>query len=82
MIGSIAFGLFGLACLISVAYAFSGHKKSIDWTQVAAGIGLQIVFAVIVILVPGGREFFNAISRVFVKVIDFAMVGAPRAWPG
>ena len=37
---------------------------------------MQILFAVIVILVPGGREFFNAISRVFVKVIDFAMVGA------
>jgi CNT family concentrative nucleoside transporter len=76
MIGNIAFGLFGLAVLISVAYLFSNQKKSIDWKQIAAGVGLQIVFAVIVILVPGGREFFNAISRVFVKVIDFAMVGA------
>ena len=37
---------------------------------------MQIVFAVIVILVPGGREFFDAISRVFVKIIDFAMTGA------
>jgi CNT family concentrative nucleoside transporter len=76
MISSIAFGLFGLAVLISVAYAFSGQKKSIDWKQIVAGVGLQIVFAVIVILVPGGREFFNVISRIFVKVIDFAMVGA------
>jgi len=76
MIGSIAFGLFGLAVLISVAYALSGNRKSIDWRQIAAGVGMQIVFAVIVILVPGGREFFDAISRVFVKVIDFAMTGA------
>jgi len=76
MIGSIAFGLFGLAVLISFAYTLSGNKKSIDWRQIAAGIGMQIVFAVIVILVPGGREFFDAISRVFVKVIDFAMSGA------
>jgi CNT family concentrative nucleoside transporter len=76
MIGSIAFGLFGLAVLISVAYAFSGYKKSIDWKQIAAGVSLQIVFAVIVILVPGGREFFDVISRVFVKIIDFAMIGA------
>ena len=75
MISSIAFGIFGLAVLISVAFAFSQHKKSVDWKQVAAGIGLQIVFAVIVIMVPGGREFFDAISRVFVKIIDFAMVG-------
>jgi CNT family concentrative nucleoside transporter len=76
MISGIAFGLFGLAVLISVAYAFSGHKSSVDWKQVSAGVGLQIVFAVIVILVPGGREFFDAISRVFVKVIDFAMAGS------
>ena len=76
MISSIAFGLFGLAVLISVAYLFSGNKKSIDWRQIAAGVGLQIVFAVIVILVPGGREFFDVISQVFVKIIDFAMVGA------
>lgn len=76
MISSIAFGLFGLAVLISVAYAFSGYKKSIDWRQIAAGVGLQIVFAVVVILVPGGREFFDVISRIFVKVIDFAMAGS------
>ena len=76
MISSIAFGLFGLAVLMSVAYAFSNNKKSVDWKQVAAGIGLQVVFAVIVIMVPGGREFFSAISRVFVKTIDFAMSGA------
>ena len=75
MISSIAFGIFGLAVLISVAFSFSRHKKSIDWKQVAAGIGLQIVFAIIVIMVPGGREFFDFISRIFVKVIDFAMVG-------
>ncbi|MBT8072669.1 MAG: NupC/NupG family nucleoside CNT transporter [Xanthomonadales bacterium] len=75
MISTIAFGIFGLAVLISVAFAFSGNRNAVDWKQVLAGIGLQVVFAIIVILVPGGREFFDLISRVFVKVIDFAMVG-------
>jgi len=75
-ISTIAFGLFGLAVLISVAFAFSNNKNSIDWKQVAAGIGLQITFAIIVIMVPGGREFFSAISQVFVKTIDFAMSGS------
>lgn len=76
MIGNIAFGMFGLAVLISFAYMVSSNKESVDWRQIAAGVGLQIVFAVIVILVPGGREFFDFISRIFVKVIDFAMTGA------
>ena len=73
---SIAFGLFGLAVLISIAYAFSGNRKAVDWTQIASGVGLQIAFAVIVIMVPGGREFFNVLSQVFVKIIDFSLVGA------
>ncbi len=75
MISSIAFGLFGLAVLISVALAFSQQRKSVDWRQILAGVGLQITFAVIVIIVPGGREFFDAISRVFVKIVDFALIG-------
>ena len=76
MISNIAFGLFGLAVLISAGYLMSGNKKAIDWRQIAAGVGLQIVFAIIVILVPGGREFFNFLSKIFVKVIDFALAGA------
>ena len=76
MIGSIAFGLFGLAVLISIAYVLSSNKKSVDWRQIAAGVGLQILFAMMVILMPGGREFFEYISLIFIKVIDFAMVGA------
>lgn len=76
MIGNIAFGLFGLTVLILVAFAFCQNKKAIDWRQIAAGVLLQIIFAVLVILVPGGREFFNSISIVFVKTIDFALVGA------
>jgi CNT family concentrative nucleoside transporter len=75
-IASIAFGVFGLAVLISIAFAFSNDKKSVDWKLVAAGIGLQLIFAVLVIMVPGGREFFEAVSRIFVTVIGFATDGA------
>jgi CNT family concentrative nucleoside transporter len=76
MISSIAFGFFGLAVLISIAFAFSTQKKSVDWRLVTSGIGLQLVFAVLVILVPGGRQFFEVISRIFVTVIGFATDGA------
>ena len=74
--GTILFGIFGLAVLISIAFAFSAKKKSVDWKLVAAGIGLQLLFAVLVILVPGGREFFHTISRIFVTVVGFTTDGA------
>jgi CNT family concentrative nucleoside transporter len=76
MIGTILFGVFGLAVLLSIAFAFSLDRKTTDWRLVGAGIGLQVAFAVLVIMVPGGREFFNFLSGVFVKVIGFAQVGA------
>jgi CNT family concentrative nucleoside transporter len=76
MIGTIAFGLFGLAVLLSIAFGFSSNRKDVDWKLVASGIGLQLFFAVLVILVPGGRQFFEGLSRIFVTVISFAMEGS------
>jgi len=76
MIGSVLFGFMGLAILIGIACAFSDNRKRIDWKLVGAGVGLQLVFALIVIVLPGGRQFFEAISKVFVTVIGFASEGA------
>lgn len=76
MIGSILFGIFGLAVLLALAWLLSLDRGKVDWKLVAAGIGLQLSFAIIVILVPGGREFFNLISSLFVKVISFVEAGS------
>ena len=76
MIGTIAFGIFGLAVLLSIALGFSSNRKSIDWKLVASGVTLQLFFAILVILVPGGREFFEVLSRIFVRIISFALDGA------
>jgi CNT family concentrative nucleoside transporter len=76
MIGTIAFGIFGLVVLLSIAFAFSSNRREVDWKLVASGIGLQLFFAVLVILVPGGRRFFEGLSRIFVTVISFAMEGS------
>jgi CNT family concentrative nucleoside transporter len=75
-IGTIAFGLFGLATLLTVAFSFSNNRKEVDWRLVASGIGLQLIFAILVILVPGGRQFFEGLSRIFVTIISFAMDGS------
>jgi CNT family concentrative nucleoside transporter len=72
----MAFGVFGLTVLISIALLFSSKRSAIDWKLVVSGIGLQLFFAVIVILVPGGREFFEVLSRIFVRIISFATDGA------
>ena len=75
-IGTIAFGIFGLAVLISIAFVLSSNRKAVDFKLVASGVSLQLFFAILVILVPGGREFFEGLSRIFVRIISFAMEGS------
>ena len=76
MIAQIAFGLFGLSVLIGIAVALSNRRGDIDWRLVLSGIALQLVFAIIVILVPGGREFFEYFARFFVMIVGFALEGS------
>ncbi len=76
MIGDIAFGIFGLGVLIGIALLLSSQKKAVDWRLIGSGVALQLTFAVLVILMPGGRGFFETLSLVFVRVVDFALVGS------
>jgi CNT family concentrative nucleoside transporter len=76
MVLDILFGIFGLAVLIGIAFAFSSNKRKIDWRLVGTGIGLQLVFAIFVLLTPWGSTVFNALSAFFVRVISFTFDGA------
>lgn len=76
VLGRIGFGLFGLAVLIGIVWLFSNNRKAIDWKLVATGIALQIAFAALVLLVPGGREVFDALGHGFVKILSFVNAGS------
>ena len=76
MLGTILFGLFGLACLVSIAWLCSNNRGAVDWRLVATGISLQIAFAALVLLAPGGRQVFEALGHGFVKLLEFTQVGA------
>lgn len=75
-LGHVAFGLFGLVCLIALAWLFSNNKRAVDWRLVIIGVVLQIAFAALVLLVPGGREVFDWLGHGFVKVLNFVNEGS------
>ncbi|MCD9085995.1 nucleoside transporter C-terminal domain-containing protein [Stenotrophomonas sp. SY1] len=75
-LGRIGFGLFGLAVLIGITWLFSNNKKAVDWKLVATGITLQIAFAALVLLVPGGRDVFDWLGKGFVKILSFVNEGS------
>ena len=76
VLGSIGFGLFGLTCLVALAWLFSNNKRAVDWRLVLTGIALQIGFAALVLLVPGGRDVFDALGRGFVRILEFVNEGS------
>jgi CNT family concentrative nucleoside transporter len=76
MVTSILFGLFGLSVLIGIAWLFSNNKGAVDWRLVLTGVTLQIGFAALVLLVPGGREVFDWLGHGFVKVLEFVSAGS------
>nr|WP_241200888.1 nucleoside transporter C-terminal domain-containing protein [Lysobacter enzymogenes] len=72
----VGFGLFGLAVLVAIAWVFSVNRRKVDWKLVATGITLQIAFAAVVLLVPGGKDVFDAIGKGFVHVLEFVGAGS------
>lgn len=75
-LGRIGFGLFGLAVLLTIAWLFSNNKRAVDWRLIGTGIVLQIGFAALVILVPGGRDVFDWLGQGFVKLLSFVNEGS------
>ena len=57
MLTDMLFGLFGLTVLVGIAVLFSNNRGAISWRLVGIGIGLQLLFAVIVISPTWGSRF-------------------------
>ncbi len=66
----------GIFVLAFVAWLFSSDRKTVNWRVVAWGIGLQLVFAFFVFVVPAGSRVFLFVNDVVVKVLDSAQSGA------
>ncbi len=69
-------GCFGIAVMLGIAYVFSSNRKAVDWRLVGAGIGLQLVFAVLVLYTDAGEAIFQAIGNGFDRVLSFTYDGS------
>lgn len=67
--------LGGLVILALVAWLFSSNKKIVNWKVVGWGLGLQLLFAFIIFLVPAGGRVFLVINEVVVRGLDSATAG-------
>ncbi|MFD3158376.1 NupC/NupG family nucleoside CNT transporter [Haloimpatiens sp. FM7330] len=69
-------GIIGIVFFFLVAFLCSSNRKKINWVLVAKGMVLQIVFALLILKFPPGRAFFEGVSGVITKLLDFTKEGS------
>ena len=68
--------LLGLAVFLALAWALSLDRRRFPWRTVLSGLGLQILFAVIILKTALGRTLFAWAQAAFMKLIEVSMDGA------
>ena len=61
--------------MIGFAYAISNNRKAINWRPIFWGIGLQIIFAVLILHLEFGQIFFAGCDRIVNWLLSCADAG-------
>jgi CNT family concentrative nucleoside transporter len=69
-------GIFGIVVLLAIAVLFSADRAKINKRLVITGLGLQVVFCVLITQVGFVAEAFAKASEGFVIFLDFSKKGA------
>jgi len=69
-------GLIGIVSILALAYAFSTSRRSIRLRTIAWGLGLQLVFAIIVLKWSFGQRFMQAAGDGVTKLLSYASAGS------
>jgi len=67
---------FGLVVMIGLAWVLSENRRRVDWRLVIWGVGLQFVFAVLILRTVIGPIFFDAVKSAFDVLTDSTKEGA------
>lgn len=68
--------LLGLIVFVALAWACSLYRKRFPWRTVLWGLGLQFLFALLILRTPFGAYIFELAQNAFLKLTSFAMDGA------
>src|SRR5579863_5368417 len=69
-------GILGLLSMLGLAYLFSTNRRAIRGKTVAWGLGLQILFATLVLRWSYGRHVFQIAGDAANRVLSYAYVGS------
>lgn len=71
-----AISALGLVVFTLLAFLLSVNRRAVDWRLVAWGIGLQFIFAVLILWTTPGQAFFDGANDAFNALIGYTVEGA------
>ncbi|MFC1634858.1 NupC/NupG family nucleoside CNT transporter [Planctomycetota bacterium] len=66
----------GIFALVGFAWILSSDRRNMNWRVIGWGIGLQLLIASFIFVVPAGADVFRVVNDVVVKVLGSASAGA------
>jgi CNT family concentrative nucleoside transporter len=73
-------GFFGAVVFLAIAWGASTSRKAVRWKLVAWGMGLQLIFALLILKTRPGEIVSEGLSRGFTRLIRFTDDGAGFVW--
>jgi concentrative nucleoside transporter, CNT family len=71
-----AVSLLGLVVFVLIAWGLSVNRRAVRWRVVAWGLGLQLIFALLILRTTPGRVLFEELNNLFTALIGFTVEGA------
>ncbi|MEH2385978.1 MAG: NupC/NupG family nucleoside CNT transporter [Nostoc sp.] len=71
-----AISALGILVFICISYAFSVNRRAVRWRIVAWGLGLEFVFALVILKTPWGLNVFKSLGDIVSQFLAFSDVGA------
>ena len=69
-------GILGILAILGLAYVISNDRNKIDKKAYFLGYFITVVFALLILKVPGGKFVFNSIDIFIKKILDFSVEGS------
>ena len=69
-------GILGIFTLLSIAYLLSNNRGKINYRLVIWGLTIQLIFALLILKSPFGKEVFSYIDTIVARIISFSDAGS------
>lgn len=71
-----AVAALGILTILALAFAFSKHRKAVNWRIIVGGLGLQFAVGLFVMRTNLGFRMMQAVSGAFVKLLGYSFYGS------